>query len=161
MCEAGGDPGRRGWPVPARHVGTGAFFDRASMRPALRFVPAVVAAVVLLAATPVRCADAELGAELMQAIDDSNKSLASDIAQHDAKASAADAGDIGRAFVQVEAYFAAKPDAHDAVELSRKTRELTDAIVRSVNAGDFGAAADSATTLSRTCRTCHTFYKKS
>lgn len=106
-------------------------------------------------------APAELGTDLMQAVDDSNKSLSSNISLKDAKASASDARDINQAFIQVEAYFAARPGAQDAVELARKTRELTDLIVRSVDSGNFDAAADSATALSRTCRTCHTFYKKS
>ena len=111
----------------------------------------------------VRSAEAppELGTELMQAIDDSNKSLSSNISLKDAKASASDAREINQAFIQVEAYFATRPDAADAVELARRTRELTDQIVQSVGSGKFDAAADSATALSRTCRTCHTFYKKS
>jgi hypothetical protein len=125
-------------------------------------LPALLAALALTA-VPVRSAEAqaELGTELMQAIEDSNKSLSSNISLKDAKASAADAREINQAFVQVEAYFAARPDAHDAVELARKTRDLTDQIVQSVGGGHFDAAADSATALSRTCRTCHTFYKKS
>ncbi len=116
-----------------------------------------------MATSTVRSAEAQadLGTDLMQAIDDSNKSLSSNISLKDAKASTSDAKDINQAFVQVEAYFAARPDAHDAVELARKTRELTDLIVQSVGSGNFDAAADSATALSRTCRTCHTFYKKS
>ena len=123
---------------------------------------AVLAALTLTCAS-VRSAEApaELGTDLMQAIDDSNKSLSSNIALKDAKARASDARDINQDFVQVEAFFAARPDAHDAVDLARKTRELTDVIVRSVGGGNFDAAADSATELSRTCRTCHTFYKKS
>ena len=64
-------------------------------------------------------------------------------------------------FGKVEAHFVAKGDAPDAVDLSRKSRELSEAIVKSVATKDFGTASDSATTLSRTCRTCHTFYKKS
>ncbi len=116
-----------------------------------------------VATGPVRSAEAqaELGTDLMQAIEDSNKSLSSNISLKDAKASASDAREINQAFIQVEAYFAARPDAHDAVELAKKTRELTDQIVQSVGSGNFDAAADSATALSRTCRTCHTFYKKS
>ncbi len=128
-------------------------------RTRLAILLAAVSAV--LACANVRSAEAELGIDLMQAIDDANKSLASNIAQKDAKGSISDARDINQAFVQVEAFFAAKPDAHDAVELSKKTRELTDAIVRAVGESHFDAAADSATELSRTCRTCHTFYKKS
>ena len=126
---------------------------------------AVLAVLAASALTPgsVRSAEApaELGTDLMQAIDDANKSLSSNIALKDARASASDARDINQDFIQVEAYFAARPDAHDAVDLARKTRELTDLIVQSVGSGNFDAAADSATALSRTCRTCHTFYKKS
>ena len=123
---------------------------------------AILAASILSPAN-VRSAEspAELGTDLMQAIDDSNKSLSSNIALKDAKASVSDAKDINQAFIQVEAYFAARPDAQDAVDLARKTRELTDRIAQSVGSGNFDAAADSATELSRTCRTCHTFYKKS
>jgi soluble cytochrome b562 len=121
----------------------------------------LAASIAALASVSVRSAEAELGTDLMQAIEDSNKSLASNIAQKDAKASLADAKDIHQAFIQVEAFFAAKPDAHDAVELSKKTRDLTDAIAKAVGEGRFDAAQDTATELSRTCRTCHTFYKKS
>ena len=129
------------------------------------FLPLALSAVLagLIATGSVRSAEAppELGTDLMQAIEDSNKSLSSNISLKDAKASAADAKDINQAFIQVEAYFAARPDARDAVELARKTRELTDQIAQQVGSGHFDAAADSATALSRTCRTCHTFYKKS
>lgn len=129
------------------------------------FLPLALSAVLagLIATGSVRSAEAppELGTDLMQAIEDSNKSLSSNISLKDAKASAADAKDINQAFIQVEAYFAARPDAHDAVELARRTRELTDQIAQQVGSGHFDAAADSATALSRTCRTCHTFYKKS
>lgn len=129
------------------------------------FLPLALSAVLagLIATGSVRSAEAppELGTDLMQAIEDSNKSLSSNISLKDAKASAADAKDINQAFIQVEAYFAARPDAHDAVELARRTRELTDQIAQQVGSAHFDAAADSATALSRTCRTCHTFYKKS
>ena len=129
------------------------------------FLPLALSAVLAgsIATGSVRSAEAppELGTDLMQAIEDSNKSLSSNISLKDAKASAADAKDINQAFIQVEAYFAARPDAHDAVELARRTRELTDQIAQQVGSGHFDAAADSATALSRTCRTCHTFYKKS
>ncbi len=131
------------------------------MLPMRRLSFSILLASAVLASASVRSAEAELGTDLMQAVDDSNKSLASNIAQKDAKGSISDAKDINQAFIQVEAFFAAKPDAHDAVELSRKTRELTDVIVKAVGEGRFDAAQDFATELSRTCRTCHTFYKKS
>lgn len=103
----------------------------------------------------------ELDMDLMQTIEDTNKSLASNIALQDADKSTSDAKELHALFLKVEAHFVAKGDAKDAVDLSRQSLDLTDAIVKSVGAKDFNKAQDSATSLSRTCRTCHTFYKKS
>jgi hypothetical protein len=102
----------------------------------------------------------ELDTDLMQNIDDTNKSLSSNIALKDTKAALADAKSMNAMFGQVETYFVQKGDAANAVELTRKSRELTLAIVNSVTTNNFDAATDAATTLSRTCKTCHTFYKK-
>ena len=111
-------------------------------------------ALALLAAVfgGVRAADTELDMDLMQTIEDTNKSLASNIATQNAPGSTSDAKELQALFGKVEAHFVAKGDAPDAVELSRKSRELSEAIVKSVGAKDFGTASDSATTLSRTCR---------
>jgi len=105
-------------------------------------------------------AEAELDTDLMQSIDDTNKSLASNIALKNAKASIADAKELAGMFEKVEAYFVQKGNAANAVELTKKSKDLTIAVVQSVAAGDFDKATDSATALSRTCKTCHTFYKK-
>lgn len=117
--------------------------------------------VLLLAAGTAWSADLEMDTDWMQAIEDANKSLSSNIALKNAKAATADAQELSAMFVKVEAFFAAKADAHDAVDLSRKSIELTGEISKSISASDYDAATNSATTLSRTCRTCHTFYKKS
>ena len=109
----------------------------------------------------VRAADGELDMDLMQTIEDTNKSMASNIATQNAAASTSDAKELQELFGKVEAHFVSKGDAEDAVELSRKSKELAGAIIKSVADKDFTTASDSATTLSRTCRTCHTFYKKS
>ncbi|MGC3944556.1 MAG: hypothetical protein QM762_08565 [Chryseolinea sp.] len=109
----------------------------------------------------VRAADGELDMDLMQTIEDTNKSMASNIATQNAEASTADAKELQALFGKVEAHFVSKGDAADAVDLSRKSKELAGAIIKSVAEKDFSTASDSATTLSRTCRTCHTFYKKS
>lgn len=106
-------------------------------------------------------ADAELDMDLMQTIEDTNKSLASNIALQDAKGSTADAKELHALFGAVEKHFVAKGDAPDAVDLTRQSLRLTDDIVEQVTRKDFGKAQDSATALSRTCRSCHTFYKKS
>lgn len=109
----------------------------------------------------VRAADVELDMDLMQTIEDTNKSLASNIAMQDVERSTSDAKELHAMFTQVEAYFVAKGDAPDAIDLSHQSVELADAIVKSVGEKDFAKAQESATTLSRACRTCHTFYKKS
>jgi hypothetical protein len=102
----------------------------------------------------------ELDTDLMQNIDDTNKSLASNIALKDGKAAIADAKSMNDMFGTVETYFVQKGDAANAVELTKQSRELTLAIVKAVTANDYDAATDAATTLSRTCKKCHTFYKK-
>jgi hypothetical protein len=102
----------------------------------------------------------ELDTDLMQNIDDTNKSLASNIALKDGKAAIADAKSMNTMFDTVETYFVQKGDAANAVELTKKSRELTLTIVNAVTANDYDAATNAATTLSRTCKTCHTFYKK-
>lgn len=119
------------------------------------------AASLVLIGGVVRAADGELDMDLMQTIEDTNKSLASNIATQNAPGSTADAKELQDLFGKVEAHFVSKGGADDAVDLSRKSKALAGAIVKSVGSKDFTTASDSATTLSRTCRTCHTFYKKS
>lgn len=121
---------------------------------------AVLTLAALMVATGAVSAAAELGMDLMQNIEDSNKSLASNIALRDGKAAIADAKDLDTMFAEVEAHFVQRGDAANAVELSKKSRTLATQIIGSVSSGDFSTATDAATDLSRTCRTCHTFYKK-
>ena len=121
---------------------------------------ALAASLVLIGGV-VRAADGELDMDLMQTIEDTNKSLASNIATQNTQGSTADAKELQALFGQVEAHFVSKGGADDAVDLSRKSKDLAGTIVKSVGSKDFTTASDAATTLSRTCRTCHTFYKKS
>ncbi len=109
----------------------------------------------------VSAADGDLDMDLMQTIEDTNKSMASNIATQNGAGSTADAKELQTLFGKVEQHFVAKGGADDAVDLSRKSKDLAESIVKSVATKDFTAASESATTLSRNCRTCHTFYKKS
>ena len=120
----------------------------------------LVLAMLAAIATHVSSATAELGMDLMQTIEDTNKSLASNIALRDAKAALTDASELEGLFAQVETHFTGRGDAANAVDLSKQSRSLTQRIIKSVNASNFDDATDAATGLSRTCRTCHTFYKK-
>lgn len=105
-------------------------------------------------------AETELDTDLMQAIEDSNKSLASNIALRAGKAATADAQEMASIFTKVEAFYAQKTGSDDAVDLTRKSMNLTASILQSVEANNFDAASESSTALSRTCKSCHTFYKK-
>jgi len=96
----------------------------------------------------------------MQSIEDTNKSMSSNISLNDAAASTADAKELTVMFDQVASFFVQKGDAPDAVELAQKSRDLTIDIASAVAAKDFDRATNDATTVSRNCRTCHTFYKK-
>jgi len=106
-------------------------------------------------------AQVEVDMDLMQTVEDLNKSLASNVATKNANGSKSDAKELEQLFTTVETYFANKGGADDAVELAHKSRELAAAISKAVSEGNYDAATNHATDLSRTCRTCHTFYKKS
>lgn len=121
----------------------------------------VVIGCLLAVVGVVQAATAELDFDLMQNIEDSNKSLSSNIALKDAKGSSADARELHRMFTEVETHFVNRGDAPDAVDLSRKSLGLTQDIQQAVESGHFDAASEAASSLSRTCRACHTFYKKS
>lgn len=108
----------------------------------------------------VRAAD-DLDMDLMQTIEDTNKSLSSNIALKDVKGSTTDAKELETLFAKVEDHFVAKGGADDAVDLARKSKNFATDIVKAVGDKQFEAATDAATNISRACRTCHTFYKKS
>lgn len=105
-------------------------------------------------------ADEDLDDDLMQSIEDTTKSLASNLSLHDGAASTSDARDLGEMFSKVQVYFEQRANAADAVELARKSRELSAAIAKSVAAEDYDGALDTSTTLSRACKSCHRAYKK-
>ncbi len=117
-------------------------------------------ATIVLLSTSVQANESELDTDLMQSIEDTNKSLASNIALKDAQAAVSDSKELNSMFDKVQVFFEHKGGADDAVELARKSKGLTNDIVAQIGQSNFDAATNSATTLSRTCRTCHTFYKK-
>jgi hypothetical protein len=117
-------------------------------------------AVFALFSASVAADESGLDTDLMQSIEDTNKSLSSNIALKDVKAAVSDSKELNEMFGKVQTYFEQKGGADDAVDLAKKSRSLTETIVTAVGHNDFDTATDSATTLSRTCRTCHTFYKK-
>lgn len=120
------------------------------------FAPLALAAVFFTGAA----AAAGVDMDLMQTIEDTNDSLASNIALENAEASLTDARQLAELFVVVEDHYVKQPDAADAVTISRDSRALTETILTALGKADFETAANSATDLSRACRACHTFYRE-
>ena len=117
-------------------------------------------AATLLLAAGVAWAAAELDEFVMETIDDTSKSLASNISQQDAEDAGADAHTLDTLFVEVEKYFVERGDAPDGVDMARKSRTLITAVADAVAAKDFDTAANTASELSRNCKSCHRAYKK-
>jgi len=102
----------------------------------------------------------EVDEDFMTAMEDLNKSLTSNVALGDAKASASEATEMQKMFEEVEAFFLKKADAADGVKWAQESRELSASIAKSVTANDFDTASQTAVTLSKTCKACHKIYKK-
>ena len=95
----------------------------------------------------------------MRDIEDTLKSLDSNVALKDRKA-AGEARELQDYFQQVERFYAVQPDKADAVGFSRKTVELAARVRAAVESGDFDAAGDAVAQLARSCKTCHDVYKE-
>jgi hypothetical protein len=97
--------------------------------------------------------------DLMRDMDSAIKDLEPVIGAKNAVAAAGDAELLRDGFKQTEDYFAKKGGAADAVDFARHSAELTATVLRSINAGDFDAAGNTARALSKSCRNCHDVYK--
>lgn len=118
-------------------------------------------AAIALFAGSVLSAQVEIDEDFMRSVEDTQKSLVDNLTGKNAKASTADATELEGMFAQVEAFYAAKGDAVDAVNLSKKSKDLSAEIARLVAAKDFDTAAGKANDIQRACKSCHNFYKKS
>ncbi len=117
-------------------------------------------AAVLLLAAGAALAAVGLDEFVMETIDEASKSLASNIAQQDVEAAGADAHTLDTLFIEVESYFVQRGDAPDGVDMARKSRALLASVAQAVAAKDFDTAANTASELSRNCKSCHRAYKK-
>jgi cytochrome c556 len=106
------------------------------------------------------CAGIEVDGELMRGIDDTAKSLDSEVALKDAKAAAADARTLVDTFARIESHYGEKAETADAAGFAHHTRELAAQALQAIEANDFDAAGDAVGQLTRSCKTCHAVYKK-
>jgi cytochrome c556 len=107
----------------------------------------------------VLCASFEIDADLMRGIEDTAKSLDSNVSQKDAKA-VAEAKELAELFAQIEAYYTRKGGADDAIGFSRNSHALALRAQKAAESQDFDGAADAVGELIRSCKTCHKVYKK-
>jgi len=106
------------------------------------------------------CATFDVDGDLMRGIDDTAKSLDSNVAQKDAKAAAADARSLVDTFAHVESHYAEKPETADAVGFAHHTQDLAQQALKAIESQDFDAAGDAVAQLTRSCKDCHEVYKK-
>src|SRR4051812_8074644 len=108
------------------------------MRPLVSFLTLLFALLGNVASAPF-----EITADAMRDIEDTTKSLDSNVAMKDAKTSAAEARELVAFFQQVEGYYALKPGAADAVGFARRTHELAAQALAAIEAQNFDLAGDS------------------
>jgi len=124
------------------------------MRPKTAFL---LSQLVLLSS--VASAQFEVTADAMRDIEDTTKSLDSNVALKETKNAVTEAKELVSFFRQVEAYYAQQPNAADAVGYARKTHELAAQALAALEAQNFDQAGDSVNALTRSCKTCHDVYK--
>lgn len=115
----------------------------------------------LLLGVGLACAETAIDDDFMRSVEDTHKSLTGNVGVGNAPGSIADAKELAGMFAQIEAYYVQKGDAPDAVTISKQSRELSNDIEKLAGSKDFETANLKATELSRACKSCHNFYKKS
>ena len=101
-----------------------------------------------------------MDSDLMLTIEETNDSLSSNIAMEEGEAALMDAEILAELFVSVETHYKNEPDSEEAYDLTLKSNALIAQIIEQVKGNDFESAANSATDLARTCKSCHNFYKE-
>ncbi len=130
---------------------------------AVRFLVLLFGVTLFLAAAPF-AEEAEMDMDLMQSIESTNDNLSSNISLENAESAIADAQTLNELFAVVAEHYkketAAGKDAVEAVDLTTKSIKFSDEIITFLKQEDFESAANTATDLARTCKTCHNFYKE-
>jgi hypothetical protein len=98
--------------------------------------------------------------DYMQVMEDRQKSLASNIALKNGQAAVEDAKELDQMFNDVETFYVHKGNASDAVTWTKESKDLAVAITQYVATNDFDTASVKAVSLAKTCKECHSVYKK-
>lgn len=120
--------------------------------------PLTLALLPLLIASTVLAAQAELSADEMRDAEDTLRELDSHVSLQNRKA-LDEARELARFFQQVGAHYTARPDAVRGVDFARKSQDHAQAIAAAVEAGNYDAAQEALSDLTRSCKACHEVYK--
>jgi hypothetical protein len=119
---------------------------------------------IILISLPLVAEETEMDMDLMQTIESTNDNLSSNIALENVESAIADAQTLNELFSVVAEHYqkelATGKDVAEAVNLTRKSIKFSGEIITSLQQQDFDSAANTATDLARTCKTCHNFYKE-
>jgi hypothetical protein len=105
-------------------------------------------------------AEISVDEDYMQVMEDRQKSLSSNLALKNAQAALDDARELDDMFKDVETYYAHKGNADDAVNWTKESKNLAVSITKYVATQDFDTASVTAVSLAKTCKECHSVYKK-
>ena len=108
----------------------------------------------------VLAAEVSIDEDYMQVMEDRQKSLTSNIALKNGQAAVEDAKELDQMFNDVESFYAHKDNATDAVNWTKESKDLAVAITKYVASNDFDSASMKAVSLAKTCKECHSVYKK-
>ncbi len=97
--------------------------------------------------------------DVMRSMDDTLKSLDSDLATRNAREAQAHAQLIHDGLHWAEEYFTRKGNVEAAVQLAKQGEQLATDVAKSVAASDFDTALTNYDSLVKTCRRCHDAYK--
>jgi len=103
----------------------------------------------------------DVDGELMRGIDETVKSLDSDLAGKEAKAASAEARQLAETFAKVESHYAEQAQTADAAGFAHRAQTYAADTLKAIDAGDFDAAAQALDKLAHSCKSCHAVYKKS
>lgn len=106
----------------------------------------------------VLAAQAEISADEMREAEDTLRNLDSSVSLQDRKA-LEEAQQLARFFQQVGAHYGAQPDAARGVDFAKRSAAYAQAIASAVEAGNYDAAQDRLSDLTRSCKSCHEVYK--
>jgi hypothetical protein len=101
----------------------------------------------------------DIDEDYMQLMKDKQKSLTSNLAMKDAKASEGDSAELQDMFNDVQNYYAKKGKA-DAEDWSKQSKDMLGEITKDIGANDFDTAEKTSVMLAKTCKECHKIYKK-